>query len=250
MVIFWIGLQLTQPTDLPINLIYSFAIPLLAFLGGIFGIIISNHWGRFKSAVGKGTFFLAAGTALWGASGFLWTFYNFVLHQEVPYPSLADVGFVGAIPLWVMGIIFLSKATGARLSLRRVGGRLFLVLLPIAIAFVSYYVLFVVARDSSFDWQGGYLKIFLDLFYPIGDFVILTLSVIVWGLSSQYLGGRYRWPIFATLFGFVIMYIADFSFSYTTTLGTYFNGNISDLFFTTALFLISFGVASMDGRDS
>ena len=38
------------------------------------------------------------------------------------------------------------------------------------------------------------------------------------------------------------MYLADFVFSYTTTVGTFFNGNFGDLLFTFALFLITFGL--------
>jgi hypothetical protein len=38
------------------------------------------------------------------------------------------------------------------------------------------------------------------------------------------------------------MTAADFVFSYTTTVGTYYNGNFGDLMLTTGLFLLSFGV--------
>jgi len=55
-------------------------------------------------------------------------------------------------------------------------------------------------------------------------------------------GGRLYYAWLAILFGFGAMYFADFIFSYTTTLGTFHNGNFGDLVFTIALSLISFGV--------
>ena len=38
------------------------------------------------------------------------------------------------------------------------------------------------------------------------------------------------------------MFFADFIFSYTTTVGTFYNGNFGDLIFTVGLFLLSYGV--------
>ena len=108
-VVYWVGLQMSGVRDLPINLMYSFALNLLGFMGGVTGLIVSGHWGRLKSDVGRGIFLLSSGTVSLGIGGFFWSFYNFVLKLEVPYPSLADLGFFGAIPLWIMGIIFLME---------------------------------------------------------------------------------------------------------------------------------------------
>src|SRR3990167_9908765 len=176
----------------------------------------------------------------------IWSFYNFILHQEMPYPSLADLGYTLAVPLWAIGIFYLSKATGAKFSLRQLKGRALLIVLPIIATIFSYYFLFVIARDSSFTVEGGLLKIFLDFYYPLGDWVILTMSFLLFGLSLKYLGGKFRLPIFIILAGFVVMFMADFSFSYATTIGTYYNGNISDLLFATAIFVLSFGISSLD----
>jgi len=42
--------------------------------------------------------------------------------------------------------------------------------------------------------------------------------------------------------GFAIQYFADFGFSFTTTNGTYYNGNWCDLLFVTALTVIALGI--------
>ena len=74
------------------------------------------------------------------------------------------------------------------------------------------------------------------------------MSFLLFGLSLKYLGGRFRTPVFVTLLGFVIMFLADFSFSYTTTVGTYYNGNTADLLFALAMTVISIGITSIDAR--
>jgi len=93
------------------------------------------------------------------------------------------------------------------------------------------------------------LKVFLDFAYPVGDVVIITLAFLVYGLSLKYLGGKYKLPIIIILFGFVLMFLADFSFSYTTTLGIYYGGHPIDLFFVAAMFAMGFGLSSMDAKD-
>ncbi len=248
MIIFWIGLQASGIKDLPISLYWGIGINFIPFFGGLFGLYTARHWG-FKSAVGKGILYLSSGLLSWSAGNWIWSYYNFFHHVDVPYPSLADIGYIAAVPLWVAGILHLSKATGAKIGLRKIGGRIYLVFLPIAASIFSYYFLFVIARGSVFDWNpSNMLKLFFDLAYPIGDWVILTQAFLIWGLSFKYLGGLYKWPVFIVLFGFMALFFADFSFSYTTTLSTYYNGNISDLFFTIAFFMISFGVVSLDGK--
>lgn len=243
--IYWIGIQASGITDLPINLLFSFSTAVLAFAGGVMGLIISQHWGGRKSSVGKAVLMMSLGTTSWSLGNFVWSFYNFVLNTEMPYPSLADLGYTLAVPLWAIGVFYLSQATGAKFSLRRTKGRLLLVVLPVIAAALSYYFLFGIARNYSMPIEGGLLKIFLDFYYPIGDWVILTMSLLLFGLSVKYLGGRFRFPVFTLLIGFVIMFFADFLFSYTTTVGTYYNGNLPDLLFAVAMFTISYGVDSI-----
>lgn len=244
--IFWIGIQTSDIKDLPINLLYSFSNGFPATVVGIMGLVIAKHWGGRKSAVGRAILLISSGTISWGLGTLIWSFYNFVLHIEVPYPSWADLGYVMAIPLWTVGVFYLSQATGAKFTLRKLRGRVLLIALPVIAAALSYYFLFVIARDSSLPIEGGILKVFLDFYYPLGDWVILTVAFLVFGLSLQYLGGRFRWPVMTILLGFVLMFISDFVFSYTTTVESYYNGHFVDLLFTVAIFVISFGVNSLD----
>jgi hypothetical protein len=44
------------------------------------------------------------------------------------------------------------------------------------------------------------------------------------------------------MLGLAVMFIGDAGFSYTTTVGTFYNANWSDLILTTGTFLLTFGV--------
>ncbi len=250
MFLFWTGMYVSGIKDLQINKFWGVGINFIPLFGGIFGLLTARHWGGFKSAVGKAISFLSLGLLSWSAGNWIWSYYNFFQQVNIPYPSVADIGYILAVPLWMIGMLYLSKATGVKYGLKKKVGQLYLVFLPIISIALSYYLLVVVARGGSITAGGEFLKVFFDFAYPVGDIIIITIALLVYGLSLKYLGGRYKWPVITTLFGFILMFFADFSFSYETTLGTYYDGDPFNLLFIVALFTISFGIASMDGKDS
>lgn len=251
MLLYWVGLQIKGSTDLTINLFYSFTLNTLSFMGGVFGVFVSLRWGGFRSILGRGLLLMSLGLISWGAlGGYVWSYYNFILHQEIPYPSLSDVGFLGAVPLWAIGMFFLAKATGVKYGLKNRAGKAYLFLLPILSFLASYYLLVTVARHGSVSDGGSSIKVFFDFAYPIGDVAIITIALLIFGLTLKLLGGLYRQPIHLLLAGFIGMFFADMAFSYSTTVETYYNGNYADLLFTIGLFLIGFGITSFAIKSS
>ena len=218
------------------------------FFGGILGISVSKKWGMFKSSMGKAIFFLSTGSFIWSFGSFIWAYYNFVVHASVPYPGLSDVAWISCIPIWAVGVFYLGQAMYIKLGLRKLGGKLFVIILPIAVLASSWYFLVDFAHGGSITSGGGPLKVFFDIAYPTGDVLILTLAFLIFGFSFRSLGGRYKWPIIIILFGFLVEYLADFSFSYTTTVNTYYNGDWVDLLYATALFILSFGVTLLSNN--
>jgi len=247
LVLFWIILFFSHEKTCIWIYFYSFAFSLVPLIFGVVGCFLSKKWGFLNSAIGSGVFFISLGSFFWGGGSMIWSYYNLFENISAPYPSLADIGFILSIPLWVKGIISLSRATGARNDLKSIRRRLILLVIPVLIIIISYYLLIVIARDGILiPGPGGFdVKLFLDLAYPIGDIIILSLALIIYGLSFNYLGGLYKRPILTIFFGFGVMYFADFIFSYTTTMGTFYNGNLGDLAFTLALSLISFGTLGL-----
>src|SRR3989344_3641849 len=99
----------------------------------------SKSWGFLKTNIGKALFFTSAGLVSWTSANPFWVYYNFWLKVDVPYPSFADIGYLLAGICWIVGIIYFSKATGAKISLRQMRNKLFLLIIPIIIIFSSYY---------------------------------------------------------------------------------------------------------------
>lgn len=219
---------------------------LLPFLGGIIGLKRSIEWGGNKSVVGQAIGLISLGNISWSFGMLLWIFYIFLLRVEIPYPSFADVFFLLAVPLWVLGVARLSKACGAHLALRKKGGKALLIILPLLAMLVSYYLLIQVGRGGEIDLSVNGVQLFFDLFYPFGDLIILTVVGLVYLLSRTFLGGVYKTPVIILFLGFILMYLSDFIFSYTTTQGTYFNGHIVDFLFASTMFMLSLAVSLID----
>ncbi len=241
LVLYWGWLALTHHTSGTYNYIYSWLFGFIPLLGGLVGIFGSRIWGSWHSALGRAVLFLSFGLFLWGAGEMVWSYYNFFTGQAAPYPSLADLGFGPSIFFWVLGVINLAQASGARFGWRKTSTKLAAALLLLIMLVASYYLLVVVARGGVVSSGGGTLKVILDIAYPLGDLLALTFAALIYTLSRRYLGGQYKMPILSILIGMAVMYFGDFTFSYTTTIGSYYNGDWGDLLLMVGLTFLTFG---------
>ncbi len=187
--------------------------------------------------------FIGLGLFFWGIGETIWSYYNFFLDVEIPYPSVADIFFAPSVFFYNAGVIWLSMTTGTRFGLRSLGGKIFSVLAPLAIFAITYYVIVVIGHGGELLSDGNsVIKSVLDIVYPLGDAIALSVSVVVAGLSFKYLGGMYKYDVISILLGLAAMFVADSILSYTSTVGTAYSGDLGDLFFTIAVFLLTFGL--------
>src|SRR3990167_535047 len=150
----------------------------LPILGGVFGLYRASEWGGLKSAIGRSVSSLSLGVIFWGLGMVIWNYYLFAGIEDVPYPSLADASFILSWPLWALGVIFLSRATGVKFALRSIRGKISLFVIPLIALLASYYMLIEVARGGVMGLDpSSASKLFFDLFYPIGTSVILAIAL-------------------------------------------------------------------------
>jgi len=243
----WIFLQTSGRTGDNVdnlNYWYSFLFGLIPLIGGLIGMFKSHIWGGLKSVLGKAIFFFSLGLFLWGFGEAIWSYYNFFMAEPAPYPSIADIGFAPSIFFWILGTWFLAQASGAMHAFKNSKvAKTLSVVISLTLAGVAYHMLINVARGGVLVPEGETaLKTVLDIAYPLGDFLALIFATVVFALSRKYLGGFYRPAIASILIGLAIMYFGDFSFSYTTTAGTFYNGNFGDLLLASGNFFMTFGV--------
>src|SRR3990167_2539072 len=147
------------------NYIFGALYGIMAMYGGVIGIEASKRWGGIHSLMGKAILFLALGLLAAEFGQIVFSYYNIILHIEIPYPSVADIGFFGNIPLYTTGIFLLAKASGIQITLKKAYGKVSIIIFPLIMLFLSY--LFFL-QGYEFDWSDPIL-IFLDFSYPLGQ---------------------------------------------------------------------------------
>jgi len=223
------------------NLIWAASYQSLAIFGAIVGLYISKKWGGFNSVIGRAILFFALGLIAQVFGQTIFSYYNLILKVEIPYPSLADVGYFGSIPLYIYGVILLGRSSGVKVSLKSFGNKIQAVLIPAVILCASYWAFL---SGYEFDWTDP-LRIFLDFGYPLGQAVYVSLALLVFLLSHGVLGGMMKPKIFGILIALFIQYVADYNFLYQAMHQTWTNGGYGDFIYLGAYFAMTLGLISL-----
>ena len=240
--LWWVILNLSGSTGGLPNLIFGAVYgPFMSLFGGILGLRIANQWGGWKSLMGRAINLLSIGLLAQSFGQIVFSVYNIFLHVEIPYPSIADIGFFGTIPFYIYGMYLLSRASGLRVSLRSFASQIQAVVVPLFMIAVAYYLFL---RGYEFDWSQP-LTIFLDFAYPLGQALFVSLAMLTYSLSRNVLGGVMRSKVLMIVVAFVLQFTADFNFLYQNINGTWFNGGYGDYLYLIAYTLMTLGLIQM-----
>jgi two-component system sensor histidine kinase/response regulator len=158
-----------------------------------------------------GWILLSASAATWCAGEIVWSAYEVGMGVSVPYPSAADAGFLGAIPLAAAGILaFFSppRGTSTRFRLWLDGGIIFLAL---------FFVSWTLGLKIVFDTSTPLLEKAVNLAYPVGDIIIGTILVLAIRRARDEAHGR----LLLLLGGLAANSLADTTFALLNANGTY-----------------------------
>ena len=216
----WGGGAVTQRFD---NLGETLAALMAA---AVCGIAAWRHQQRTRIA----WVLIGASALFWGVGQAIWSYYELVMGQQTPFPSFADLGFLGAVPLAVAGVLFFpwvpSRATSflrTILDALLVAGSLFI------ISWAT--VLGTVYRTGS----GSLVAQLIGLAYPAGDIVIGTIVLILASRAPK----ENRLPFILLAGGLVANLLADSAFAYLTTTNTYGSGSTTDTGWAAGYLLIA-----------
>src|SRR5881394_3328038 len=146
---------------------------------------------------------------LWAAGEVVWSIYEVGLNVATPYPSLADVGFLAAVPFAIGGIRAFWSAPRGTSSRWRVWFDGVIVALALTSTAWGFGLRSVWDSDSP-------TRVF-DLAYPVSDILLGTVLILAIRRATHQQQGR-----MALLLAGVASYsIADSAFSYLTAEGTF-----------------------------
>ena len=214
---------------------FGYTYGAVALIGAFVGFFAARKWGGFKTILGKALMFFSLGLLFQEAGQLILAYYIYVSKIQIPYPSWGDVAYFGSTLSYVCSAFFLSKAAGIKFSLKQGKYKVIALLVPAVLLVVSWVLLL---HHHQYDW-GKPLTVFLDFGYPIGDASYISLAIIAYLLSRRMLGGIMRAGIILVILALFIQYIADFTFIYQSSRGTWLTGKINDLTYLIAYFLMT-----------
>ena len=163
---------------------------------------------------------MAAACGSWAVGQMIWSYLELLRDDDVPFPSLADVGYLGLVPFAVAAL--LTVPTPARRFSRARVALDGLIIAASVLVVAWTLVLDSVVRNPADSVLGQVIR----LAYPVGDVVIVTLAL---ALPSRLVRkGSQSQAIGFTIAGLVGLWVADSGFAYLTATDQYMSGQLID----------------------
>ncbi len=233
--IWWIYTQF-QPLDDINHEYFGNVYGVVALWGAICGIVTSVKWGGIKSLMGRALLCFSFGLLAQEFGQLAYSYYIHVLHIDIPYPSIGDIGFFGTIPFYILGALFLAKASGGKVSMSSFVNKIQALLIPLVLLAVGY-TLFL--KDYEFDFSAP-LKIFLDFGYPLGQAIYISIAILTYTLTRNLLGGVMKNKVMFFIIAFLAQFLADYVFLFFQS--SYYPGGFIDYFYLLSYFLMAMAI--------
>jgi PAS domain S-box-containing protein len=208
-----------------------------------FGGLLSWMWGRgtsqepVGSALTRGRrwapVLLGMGILSWVLGQAIFTYYEWVLGQPPPLPSIADVGYLSVYPFLLLGILLLPArpipvASRTRIALDG------LMIMTGAVTFSWYFILGPVMQQGS----ETILAKAVSSAYPLADIVLIACLII---LASRPEEHNLLPAVSLLAIGLTLIVVADSNFAYWSLHDAYATGTLPDVGWSLGYMLVGLG---------
>jgi PAS domain S-box-containing protein len=208
-----------------------------------FGGLLSWMWGRGTSQAPVGSaltrgrrwapVLLGMGILSWVLGQAIFTYYEWVLGQPPPLPSIADVGYLSVYPFFLLGILLLPArpipvASRTRIALDG------LMIMTGAVTFSWYFILGPVMQQGS----ETILAKAVSSAYPLADIVLIACLII---LASRPEEHNLLPAVSLLAIGLTLIVVADSNFAYWSLHDAYATGTLPDVGWSLGYMLVGLG---------
>ena len=166
----------------------------------------------------------------WCAGQVVWTWYEMVRHIEAPFPSAADVGYLGAVPLAIAAVLAFPVHTGAPRFRAIVDG----LITASGVLQVSWATVLGPTYRAA---DGSLLEQVIALAYPASDTAVLVVLL----MTVTRVRAERRTAIWLVVGGLAALAMADGSFAYLAVNDSYGTGAVTDIGWISGYLLIALG---------
>jgi hypothetical protein len=192
----------------------------------------ARHARALAGRLRRGWLLMGASCLAWGLGMVVWTTYESILGRDVPFPSLADVGYLATVPLAVAAVLIFPTAP------QRLAAQARTVVDGLVIGGSLLIVSWILALGPVVHGGGaGPLADTLAIAYPVGDVVIAT--IVLFAMARSHLGSPLgRLTLLLLCGGLLAAAVADSGFSYLALQNAYASGNRIDIGWFLAYLLV------------
>src|SRR5919106_710352 len=166
---------------------------------------------------------LGAASLAWGLGMVVWSGYESIGGRDVPFPSLADVGYLATVPLAVAALLIFPTAP------QRQAAQIRTVVDGLVIGASLLIVSWILALGPVVRGGGtGLLADVIGIAYPLGDVIMAT--IVLFALVRSRLGSPLgRGTLLLLGGGLLASAVSDSGFSYLALQDAYASGSRIDL---------------------
>ena len=207
----------------------------------------TNHWSKHVSNVGltvmplvaaaqcathartlagrlrRGWLLMSGSCLAWGLGMVVWTTYESILGRDVPFPSLADAGYLATVPLAVAALLIFPTAP------QRLAAQVRTLVDGFVIGASLLIVSWILALGPVVHRGGpGPLADVLAIAYPLGDVIMAT--IVLFAMARSHLGSPLgRITLLLVCGGLLAAAVSDSGFSYLALDNLYYSGSRIDI---------------------
>ncbi|MDT4994739.1 MAG: hypothetical protein QOH97_4631 [Actinoplanes sp.] len=200
----------------------------------------------FTGRIRWGWILIGLGVLSWGLGQADWVYLESFRGDDVPFPSAADIGYIGLVLLIPIGLLILPSSAQALAN----RARSVLDGLMVATSLVLIAWIFVVEPLIEAGGDSA-LALYISLAYPLGDVVIVTIVVYMLALQRQRRCNAGQLMLLGA--GIVAFAVSDIGYAYLNLIGAYASGGVTDIGWFAGFCLILLAarkpLAEPDGAD-
>jgi hypothetical protein len=160
-----------------------------------------------------------------------------LISREVPFPSVSDIGYVGAYVPTLIGLLLMPQAAVGNVSRAKLG--LDALIVTAALAILSWFL--IVDKILSGSGEPVFARV-IAVYYPYADLAIVFAAFVLVARSGP---GRFALAFSLLGAGFVTMALSDSGYAYLTEAG-YESGGYVDIGWVAAYGLLAIaGLAAL-----
>jgi diguanylate cyclase (GGDEF)-like protein len=189
---------------------------------------------RVTGSARYGWALIGAGMAAWLLGELIWCYFELIKHWSVPYPSLADVFYLMALPFWIAGML-------ALFTIRPGAVRAFLDALIVSASLLYVSWAFIVGPIIG-QGPGSRLETAVTLAYPLGDVALITMALIL----LVHVAPDQKEPVGMLVVGLLLFVLSDAMFVDLAARHAYVAGTFADVGWFSGFLVM--GLAALSAR--